>query len=339
MDDHKENIHSADGNVNVSNGDDDNKLKEDSTVCPKEKEDAPRASNSDFSHAVYKEISLANGQINRMSKEELRLKLSQLKLDTRGVKDVMKKRLKSHYKKQKLAVATADDGQQADACYDYICVVDFEATCEEDNPRDFVHEIIEFPMVLINTRTLEIAGTFREYVKPELCSKLSDFCVKLTGITQETVNAAQPFPLVLKQAVKWLEEKELGTRYKYTFLTDGAWDMSKFLNMQCCLSQIRYPAFARRWINIRKAYRNFYKVPHSQIKLSTMLAKLGLQYEGRPHSGLDDSRNIARVALRMLRDGCRLRVNEQLHGGLLTPAPAWAAEEGAPPPRCPGNRR
>lgn len=66
----------------------------------------------------------------------------------------MKKRLKSHYKKQKLMQSAAE----ADTYYDYICVVDFEATCEEDNPPNFLHEIIEFPMVLISTHTLEIVS-------------------------------------------------------------------------------------------------------------------------------------------------------------------------------------
>lgn len=42
--------------------------------------------------------------------------------------------------------------------YDYICVVDFEATCEEGNPPEFIHEIIEFPIVLVNTHTLEIVS-------------------------------------------------------------------------------------------------------------------------------------------------------------------------------------
>lgn len=45
-----------------------------------------------------------------------------------------------------------------DSYYDYICVVDFEATCEEGNPPEFIHEIIEFPIVLLNTRTLEIVS-------------------------------------------------------------------------------------------------------------------------------------------------------------------------------------
>lgn len=40
-------------------------------------------SHGEFSDPVYKEIALANGHINRMSRDELRAKLSELKLDTR----------------------------------------------------------------------------------------------------------------------------------------------------------------------------------------------------------------------------------------------------------------
>lgn len=39
-----------------------------------------------------------------------------------------------------------------------------------------------------------------------------------------------------------------------------SWDMGKFLNTQCQLSRIKYPQFARKWINIRKSYGNYYKV-------------------------------------------------------------------------------
>ena len=33
--------------------------------------------------------------------------------------------------------------------YDYICVLDFEATCSEDKKFKPSHEIIEFPSVLL----------------------------------------------------------------------------------------------------------------------------------------------------------------------------------------------
>ncbi|KGL78046.1 3'-5' exoribonuclease 1, partial [Tinamus guttatus] len=262
-------------------------------------------SPGDFSDPVYKEIAMTNGCINRMSRDELRSKLAEFKLDTRrgriikppslGVKDVLKKRLKNYYKKQKLMQKEPPDGG---SCYDYICVVDFEATCEEGNPPEFVHEIIEFPVVLLNTRTLEIEDAFQQYVKPEINPKLSAFCISLTGITQDIVDKADTFPQVLQNVVEWMRQWELGTKYSYSLLTDGSWDMSKFLNIQCRISRIKYPSFAKRWINIRKSYGNFYKVPRSQTKLTMMLEQLGMCYAGRPHSGLDDACNIAAIAVR-----------------------------------------
>ncbi|XP_070108848.1 3'-5' exoribonuclease 1 isoform X2 [Equus caballus] len=266
------------------------------------------SNSSDFSDPVYKEIAITNGCINRMSKEELRAKLSEFKLETRGVKDVLKKRLKNYYKKQKLMLK---ESNAADSYYDYICIIDFEATCEEGNPPEFIHEIIEFPVVLLNTHTLEI----------------------------DLVDGADTFPQVLRKVVDWMKLKELGTKYKYSILTDGSWDMSKFLNIQCRLSRLKYPPFAKKWINIRKSYGNFYKVPRSQTKLTIMLEKLGMDYDGRPHSGLDDSKNIARIAVRMLQDGCELRINEKMHAGQLMSVSSSLPIEGTPAPQMPHSRK
>ncbi|KAK2500626.1 hypothetical protein MC885_009263 [Smutsia gigantea] len=277
------------------------------------------SNSSDFSDPVYKEIAITNGCINRMR-----------------VKDVLKKRLKNYYKKQKLMLK---EGNCADSYYDYICIIDFEATCEEGNPPEFIHEIIEFPVVLLNTHSLEIEDTFQQYVRPEINTQLSDFCINLTGITQDQVDKADTFPLVLKKVIDWMKLKELGTKYKYSILTDGSWDMSKFLNIQCRLSGLRYPSFAKKWINIRKSYGNFYKVPRSQTKLTIMLEKLGMDYDGRPHSGLDDSKNIARIAVRMLQDGCELRINEKMHAGQLMSVSSLLPIEGTPAPQMPHSRK
>ncbi|CAI9565197.1 unnamed protein product [Staurois parvus] len=290
---------------------------------------------SDFSDPVYKEIAIANGFVNRMSKDELKTKLTELKLDTRGVKDVLRKRLKNYYKKQKLTHILSKDCSETDTYYDYICIIDFEATCEDGNTPDYVHEIIEFPIVLLNTRTLEIEDTFQRYVRPEIKSQLSQFCINLTGITQDVIDQADTFPVVLQSVVDWMREKELGTKYKYALLTDGSWDMSKFLNMQCRVSRIKYPRFAKKWINIRKCYGNFYKVPRNQTRLTMMLEKLGLSYIGRLHCGLDDSKNIARIATRMLQDGCELRVNERMHTGQLMTVSSSLPFEGAAVPQNP----
>jgi len=47
---------------------------------------------------------------------------------------------------------------------DYFLVLDFEATC--DKPQIHPQEIIEFPILKLNGRTMEIESTFHMYVQP-----------------------------------------------------------------------------------------------------------------------------------------------------------------------------
>lgn len=90
------------------------------------------------------------------------------------------------------------------------------------------------------------------------------------------------------------------------------WDMSRFMYLQSLTSAIVFPKWARKWINIRKAFCNKYRTKKASVL--TMLECFGLAFEGRQHSGIADSRNIARIAIQMLEDGCMLNVNERIRG-------------------------
>ena len=90
--------------------------------------------SSPFSDAVYKELSRLNGRINQMSKGAIIHKLKQLKLSTEGTCDVLKKRLKIYYKKQKLSTAHL---LSAANLLPFYVIVDFEATCQEVNAPDY----------------------------------------------------------------------------------------------------------------------------------------------------------------------------------------------------------
>jgi len=41
---------------------------------------------------------------------------------------------------------------------DYLIVIDFQATCQEGCPNNWVHEIIEFPALLLNVETLIVVS-------------------------------------------------------------------------------------------------------------------------------------------------------------------------------------
>lgn len=97
--------------------------------------------------------------------------------------------------------------------------------------------------------------------------------------------------------------------------------MGKFFQMQCLVSGLpAVPHDLRYWINLRRAFSNIYSArsgttpapTHDWKNLQGMLTALQMTFEGREHCGKDDARNIARIVIRMLQDGCDLRVNERL---------------------------
>ncbi|XP_068738816.1 3'-5' exoribonuclease 1-like [Montipora capricornis] len=274
-----------------------------------ESESAQQSKSPCLDNPVYKEISIANGKVNRMENSQVKRCLDELGLDSRGVGKVLKKRLKNHLKKEKLALAKLEQEKRIKQVHFY-CVIDFQGTCEEENPKDYIHEIIEFPVVLVDANTLEVVSEFHEFCKPQLKPTLSQFCQDLTGVTQEIVDKADSFPIVLSKFEQWLADHELGTKYTFGVVTDGPWDMSRFFLIQCNLCLIPVPKYARKWINLRKLYRNFYKTQGGTLQ--DMVNNLGMTFEGRPHSGMDDARNIARILQQMVQDGCEITFNEHL---------------------------
>ena len=61
---------------------------------------------------------------------------------------------------------------------------------------------------------------------------------------------------------------------------------------------------------MRKVFTSHYHVAPQH--LSSMLSYLGMRFEGRKHSGFDDSRNIARLLIRMIVDGAVPVMNERI---------------------------
>ncbi|VVC37331.1 Ribonuclease H-like domain,Exonuclease, RNase T/DNA polymerase III [Cinara cedri] len=264
--------------------------------------------------AVFQRLAKTNGKVNRMKKNQLIVNMKKKELSTEGELDMLRKRLKNYYKRKALVKAKICDAESN--YFAYFVIIDIEATCTKDNPQDYKFEIIEFPAVLVDAKNQTIIDHFQAYVKPTINPKLSEFCTELTGITQSQIDSADPFPICLKRFKEWLKKHELGTKHTFSVVTDGSFDMGRFLYGQCIMSGIPYPAFATKWINIRKVFKAYYfpkNVKNSvPCNINAMLAFLGMRFEGSPHSGLDDSRNISRICIRLLEDGAFLDQNERI---------------------------
>ena len=199
--------------------------------------------------------------------------------------------------------------------FPYLCVCDVEATCEEFSGfKNYEHEIIEFPVVVIDLRGEgAVLGEFHSYVRPTVNTTLSEFCTRLTGISQELVDAAPTLPEVLEQFDEWRIAQGLNyteEQRDFAFAADGPWDLRFFLHGECSRKGIAKPAYFDKWCNIKELFADHYHV--KSCKIHKMLQLQGMKFEGRLHSGIDDTRNIARIAAKMRLDGAPIYCNEAL---------------------------
>uniref|UniRef100_A0A8B9ETQ3 ERI1 exoribonuclease 3 n=1 Tax=Anser cygnoides TaxID=8845 RepID=A0A8B9ETQ3_ANSCY len=170
--------------------------------------------------------------------------------------------------------------------YHYFLVLDFEATC--DKPQIHPQEIIEFPILKLNGRTMEIESTFHMYVQPVVHPQLTPFCTELTGIIQGMVDGQPSLQQVLERVDEWMaKEGLLDPSVKSIFVTCGDWDLKVMLPGQCQYLGLPVADYFKQWINLKKAY-SFAMGSWPKNGLLDMNKGLNLQHIGRPHSGIGE---------------------------------------------------
>jgi len=176
--------------------------------------------------------------------------------------------------------------------FDYFLVLDFEATCDSPiNPLP--QEIIEFPVLKINSTSFEVESIFHSYVRPTVNPELSNFCTQLTGITQEIIEGQPIFEDVFENFQRWLEKENLLSGAKFACATCGEWDLKFMFPSQCKAFRLPVPDYMKKWINVKVSFAEMAQLyPRNMV---TMMKYCQLKHEGRLHSGLDDCKNIARV--------------------------------------------
>lgn len=177
---------------------------------------------------------------------------------------------------------------------DYFLVLDFEGVNNKFHGGPDIMELIEFPVLKVNGRTFETESVFHSYIQPTIHTQLNPVCTEITGITQAMVDGQPTLPEVLKLLDTWMRnEKLLEKGVNTCFVTCGNWDLKIGLPLQCKFQNLEYPEYLRKWLNIKDIFEQLTGTKGRSMK--TMLKALGLKLEGRHHSGIDDSKNIAKI--------------------------------------------
>ena len=186
---------------------------------------------------------------------------------------------------------------------DYICVLDFEATCFNNSKN---HEIIEFPSILLKWENDTIIQVHRIqlYVKPKMYPIVSKFCRELTGITQEIVNQGIPLETAIEKHLSWLNTCSNNQLNKITIVTCGQWDLKTMLpqDLENINNGMRPDKIYTRFVNIKDLFEDVEQCGLAGSMVQ-MLKYYNLELEGRHHSGLDDCHNIARIFRKLVDNG------------------------------------
>jgi inhibitor of KinA sporulation pathway (predicted exonuclease) len=174
-----------------------------------------------------------------------------------------------------------------------LIIVDIESTCWKlAPPPGEQSEIIEVGVCLFDQETNEYSGARSILVRPER-SKVSQFCTRLTSLTQQMVNGGL-----------WFSEAcdQLKTEYQSrnrVWLSWGNYDLDMF-QRQCTGRHIEYP-FGPHHINLKTLFGKLYRDGHP-TGMASALRMLDMPLIGTHHRGLDDTINIARILARMFKD-------------------------------------
>lgn len=172
-----------------------------------------------------------------------------------------------------------------------ILVIDIESTCwQKDTKQE--SEIIEIGLCeLVRTGTgWELGRTESIAIRP-VFSTVSAFCTHLTGWTEKELRA------------KGVSHEEAIRKLKHEYKSKdsiiacwGKYDDKMFQKMAKMHPKTGYP-FNNDYLNVKALYG----AKHGRVDgVSAALQTYGMEFQGTPHRGLDDSIMIAHLLLKLL---------------------------------------
>ncbi|KAI3963182.1 hypothetical protein MKX01_030312 [Papaver californicum] len=190
---------------------------------------------------------------------------------------------------------------------DYLLVLDLEGKVE----------ILEFPIMIIDTKTLEFVDFFHRFVRP---TKMSEKRVKeyiegkygKIGVDRVWHDTAISFEEVIQQFEIWMTNHHLwepehgGVLHRAAFVTCGNWDLKTKIPQQCKDSTMKLPPYFMEWINLKDISQLLQE--KDATGMVTMMKELNMPLVGKQHLGIDDTRNIARVLQCILVDGALIQI-------------------------------
>jgi inhibitor of KinA sporulation pathway (predicted exonuclease) len=175
-----------------------------------------------------------------------------------------------------------------------VLVIDVESTCweEPEKPgKDEISEIIEIGIAVVDINKLEIIKNDAIIIRPQR-SRISNFCNKLTTITQEMVDQGMVY-----QAAMTILKQDYESSNR-TFVSWGDYDRKMF-QKNCQDYNVPYP-FGPRHLNLKNCFTMLHGLER-EPGMDSALDHIKLKLEGTHHRGVDDAKNIGNIFIHTLK--------------------------------------
>lgn len=160
-----------------------------------------------------------------------------------------------------------------------INVIDVEMECWADKSPG---RIIQIGICQIDIQKVEIIKGDHFYINNR---DISDYCTKLTGITQMMSNAGHPENMVKSILLEKYNLK------KSMWASWGTQDVK-------CLKKYDWPSNGNH-IDVRRIFPLFFG--NDPKSLTKSLNDIGLEFEGRPHCAMWDAYNTSKIIIEILK--------------------------------------
>ena len=172
-----------------------------------------------------------------------------------------------------------------------IVVVDVEATCWKKGVFSRKKETIEIGAVLLRFDPAETSWPeFQTFVRPLRLPRLSSFCRDLTGIAQESVDAAPTFPEALRLFLEWSQASQ--------GVVLASWSHYDLWQLDLDLQAHGLPKLAFPFLDVKKLAARIV----GSKSFEATARELAPDLVALPrHRAIADARRTARILFRLLR--------------------------------------
>jgi 3'-5' exoribonuclease 1 len=152
-----------------------------------------------------------------------------------------------------------------------------------------MNEIIEIGAVKVNDYG-EVVSIFNKFVKPTVNPILSDFCTRLTSITQSNVDGSRTFPYIIQDFMDWIEVED-----DFCLISWGKYDKEQ-LKQDCELHNLETD-WLDNFYNLKPAYKHL-KNLKDEPGLKKAVKMEGFEFTGIHHRAISDAENLAKVFIK-----------------------------------------